>query len=737
MDDSAAEALIARGGDDYNRGRYSEALEAFRRAIAAGTPRRDVHCFAAHCLFSLNRSGEAIRLLSRLVDSSPAYLPGRLALADLLRWRKRPAEAESAYRGILRSEPAHAAARNGLKEVLLARAARGRARRRWREAAACLTEAAELDPTGGARLQLDALNHDRESPARNRGRQTRRGASRERLRLEAAALREKLEVLRVRGRLGPVEKLLSRVLDSKAWPAPLRKSLLQLMGSWVGNYQASGDFERAGRVLEWLIRWAPAEDAARRGRELIGLSRMAAQEIALRDGWKSAGRAWKKALSAGGGADIAHDIEASVHREALALRARGRWAAAERELRRAVREWPTILSLRLQLAGTLVQTGKSREAEGVFRRALSLMPRRGDASLRLTRIKLLVGLRRYEEAFREADDLLKKDRRLSTVWALIWPWKYWIDVVPTPAAARCFRRQHLPALAALIERGRCPAWSHYYRGILIRRMGSSVSGAAEFDQAALQKDFQPWMFFEVGLSRLYRGDFHGARAALKRTLGTTVPVNWMSHAFLGETFVCLGRPRPAFREFERARRAAPHLEGDVLAWRGEMHLWLGQYREALKVLDEAIRAGGRYAFAWRGAAKLRLGRTREALADFDAGVEIWDDVEAWIWRGEAKRRLGDQRGAIRDLNHALRLSPDYWAYANRALARANLDDLAGMRSDFRRLDPSLADYFKRRIGLDCAKVLTVAEMKRVLHAGLRINAGNRRDWHHQRRVWMR
>ena len=733
---AAAEALIARGSDDFNRKRYPSALNHFRRALDAGTPRLDVHCYAAHCLFALNRSAEAIRLLSRLAASSPSYLPGRLALADILRWRRRLPEAEDAYREVLRLDPAHAAAKNGLKEVLLERAARGRTRRRWQEAAACLAEAAELDPTSDARLRLDALNHDRERLTRRRARTPRPNAARERLRLETAGLREKLDALRVAGRLAPAERLLSRALDSKDCPAPLRKALLDLLRNWGGLSQAAGDLDRSRRVLEWLIRWAPAEESARRRGELLGLFRAAAQEISRRDGWRAAGPVWKQALSLGAGAEIFHDIETSVYDEGLALRGRGRWAAAERMLRRAVREWPAIPSLRLQLAGTLVQTGKSREAERVFLRALAVAPRRGETSSRLTRIMLLVGLRRYEEAFREADELLKNDRRLSTVWSLIWPWKYWIDVVPTPAAASCFRRQHLPVLSALIERGRSLAWAHYYRGILLRRMGTTVGGAADFDQVARQKDIRPWMFFEVGLSRLYRGDFPGALSALKRTLGVTVPVNWMSHAFLGETLVCRGRPRQGLREFDRACRAAPHLKGDVLAWRGEMHLWLGQYSEALEVLDRAIAAGGRFAFAWRGAAKLRLGRTREALADFDAGVEVWDDVEAWTWRGEAKRLLGDRRGAIRDLNHALRVSPDYWAYANRALAREGLNDVAGMRRDYRRLDSTLTDYVKHRIGLDSTKALTVPEIKRVLLASLRFNAGNRRDWQHQRRVWM-
>src|SRR6185312_11316545 len=92
-------------------------------------------------LHSAGRPGDAARLLSGLVRARPDFLPGALALADLLRWRRR-AGAEALYRSVLRRAPADARARRGLAELALERAAGCQARGRWELAEGALERAA-------------------------------------------------------------------------------------------------------------------------------------------------------------------------------------------------------------------------------------------------------------------------------------------------------------------------------------------------------------------------------------------------------------------------------------------------------------------------------------------------------------------------------------------------------------------------------------------------------------------
>ena len=84
---------------------------------------------------------------------------------------------------------------------------------------------------------------------------------------------------------------------------------------------------------------------------------------------------------------------------------------------------------------------------------------------------------------------------------------------------------------------------------------------------------------------------------------------------------------------ERARRRVPGVVGVLIANLGGFYLDVGQYREALALLDEGLARGAGAPhlprrLIQRGTALMRLGRTAEAQADFDRAVTLTASLAA-------------------------------------------------------------------------------------------------------------
>lgn len=369
--------------------------------------------------------------------------------------------------------------------------------------------------------------------------------------------------------------------------------------------------------------------------------------------------------------------------------------------------------------------GERRALRRSWDALVKLNPRLDDASLslgsaRADKFCALVSAGRYGEAFKVGEAILDREPTLQDLRAFWHPWR--------PARLAGHAPRHVAALERLARRQDALAWPHYYLGIL-REDLSALERAAAFPPRRYG-----WMSFKLGHLSLAWSRFDQALSCFKRALRFR-PVDWRIHGFMSEAYLCLGLSGRAFREMDRAARIVPKEEASqVTAWRGALHLWLGNYAEALRELDMACEGGALWARCWRGGAKLKLGRPQEALADLDEAIRLYpDDLEAHVWRGEAKRELGMHAEALADLK---RKPAMMWAGMNRGLVKAALKDSAGLRTEFDAIPLNVLTYLKRKTGLSDKRNLSVADRIKVLREGLRLGRGYRHDNAYGNSIWM-
>ncbi len=397
-----------------------------------------------------------------------------------------------------------------------------------------------------------------------------------------------------------------------------------------------------------------------------------------------------------------------------------------------------LLQLKLRSAEAFAVQGRLREMRAVIEKALPAVIRPRSLQEQLEKFKLLIALRRYSEAALEAELILDADSSPRTIEVLKFPWNRVLFSRPDIRSQFEFDRR---VLRRLIRRGHAAPWAGYYLSQLVKKSNSERTASLTAVSTAPPKRYG-WMQRELALVRLEHYDYEGALSALRVSAGATSPQSWRCLAFCAETHVFLGRPRMALRVFLRAVEAAPHEEkGEALAWMGELCLWIGQYEDALTLLDRAIVLDGRYAYCWRGAAKLKLGRTREALKDLDLALKILPrDREAYLWRGEARRVLGDYNGALADLSEeplqGASSSRWLWHDFNRALAYAALKNETAMIADYEAIPGWVTGYLRRQLGLQRAKKLTIDERVRILTLGLELARGYRRPENYGQATWM-
>ncbi|MCX6678341.1 MAG: tetratricopeptide repeat protein [Methanothrix sp.] len=124
----------------------------------------------------------------------------------------------------------------------------------------------------------------------------------------------------------------------------------------------------------------------------------------------------------------------------------------------------------------------------------------------------------------------------------------------------------------------------------------------------------------------------------------------------------------------------------------------GEYDEATRYFDEAIRLDPNYAIAWydKGASLYRLHRYDEALQAYDEAIKLDpSNVNAWYNKGATLDKQGKLDEAIRAYDEAIRLDPnnaDIWydkAIALGALGR-NSESMQASNEAIK-LDPNYAD----------------------------------------------
>lgn len=709
---------LKAGIEHFNAGRFGDALRIFQ---TGRSPQARV--FAAHALSALGRRDEAVAALEAAGKDRAA----RAALAAILRTRaldRRAAgdlgSAEADFARVLALAPKDAGSRRAFLEV-----------RRMREQAAL----AAGDLAGAEALLREGLT-----------RPLTRAASRASL----------IDVLRRRAgdhadanRLPEAEAILREAYALDPASSKTRRFLAEVLGTLAARSEQNP--RRAEAIVRRALRLIP--DDPRNRRLLLRLERSKALRAWSSGRTSAAERALRNALALdprdakslrlrkqiGELKERLKRAEETAARQRHAERVRAATdelrACAQAykpaaRLRHAVRLYDKLLRLdpgnaraRAIVGGIFFCAGKSARGRAYLKEALRLD--RGTLST-AERFMALMKLGRYQDALRCAERILDGTPGLDDLRAFWDPWE-WDERRP-----RGERLRELGAFTRAVGTKSYAPWLAYYQADL-----GGPEDLSRFERlSAYSLRRYGWMYAKSGLAALCSGRY----ALASDWLSTAVrggPIDWRTYGFLAEAYLCLGRPALARSAMNKAARAAPKNEGgQVLAWKGALELWSGDYREARETLTEAARLGAPYAPAWLGGALLKLGRPAEALQQLDDALSRYPlDYEAYVWRGEAKRALGLNREALKDLSEAA-APVGIWARFNRALAKQALGDLKGMKADFTAIPSYVLDYVREKAGLPADYEPTPANMAKVLEAGLVLSRGFRREEYRQA-VWLK
>jgi len=343
-------------------------------------------------------------------------------------------------------------------------------------------------------------------------------------------------------------------------------------------------------------------------------------------------------------------------------------------------------------------------------------------------------LDKYGQAFETAERIIGAPGRENVLSRL---WNPWGD--RSSSAPADFFSDRLARLARASIKKELEHYRTFFRGVLIFNTGDNGAALREFEKLP---DLPPkrygWMHFPEGWARLYACDYRRALAAFRRSAMSAMS-RIPSLGRIAEIHICTGRPALGFAGLRKALETAPARELPGLhAWDGEMRLFTGDYKAAVKALTAGAKLGDDVAFCWRGAAYAKLGRFKEALEDLDKAVKLFPtDMEARVWRGETLRLAGKYGPALEDLDHVIAARPGYdWAYFNRALVRHALGDNTGMKEDFNRIDGVMIRFLTARLNSGKRKADGADRMRRILEEGCSLAMGNRRDDRYYYPIWM-
>ncbi len=538
------------------------------------------------------------------------------------------------------------------------------------------------------------------------------------------------------GRTTEAAREFSRTVRSRPRFIPARLGLAAVL-------RAQDRLEASRRAYKAALRFSPKNPAVRRslaeidlalGRRLLAGGRTKAAAIVLSEGYLLAPkdlkiveeleRARKKPEEKRhlGTEQKKQPRNGEYFRKAAERNASHlRWDRIVRLSNKSKARQPGQPEIPLHLAGLLYYHGQSRRAQTILD---------GLAKTDLTpitpphaRFKAFVQTGRLREAFDLGEKILDRPE-IADLDAFFYPW--------ATEQFKHVKESHIIQLETLAREGRHPAWVRFYLGYL--RGGKE--GVREYRRASsFSKKRYGWMQFRAGWAHLHEKDFPEAVRRLRASLAFR-PRQWRAHGFMAEALSCLGRGDAALRELDRALKIAPIPErGAVLAWRGEIGLWLGRYREALRDLDEAHGLGALWSYCWRAGCLIKLGRKAEALKDLELAVRKYPmDREAFVWLGEVNRLMGRTRKAVRVLSR-----PDLgpWSLVNRALAYSKLGNGRGLRRDFSALPEEMRDLFLKRAGISSPEPLTDELRVKALEAGLEAAKGYRRAEAFTNAVWIR
>jgi len=133
--------------------------------------------------------------------------------------------------------------------------------------------------------------------------------------------------------------------------------------------------------------------------------------------------------------------------------------------------------------------------------------------------------------------------------------------------------------------------------------------------------------------------------------------------------------------------------------RGNAYIRKGEYAQAIKDYDEAIKLMPNFANAFnnRGVAYQKMVDYDRAIQDFDAAINIDPNyASAFANRAETYQKMGDYPNALKDLDEAIRLQPTLKPLWNeRCWTNAIVGELQAAMADCNeaiRLEPDVQHY---------------------------------------------
>jgi tetratricopeptide (TPR) repeat protein len=632
--DLAAETALRRiltlkAGDEDSRSRLASTLRACGQTLRASGDLESAEKALSKAL-ALGRDRIARR---KLLDVMHARGESYLSAGDLKK-------AEKELRRILDLEPADKKARQGLVSLLRRRGLAHVSSGRLGEAEKSLRRALALAPR------------------------------------DERSRRQKLEVWSMRDR--SKKELLKT--------ARLKKSeKVRLLRKRVGAAVTAGRLERAEAALRKALLSGPGDKSV--GRQL-------AEVLLMRE---QAAESLLQAARAAKGEQVRSLLE-QLKAAGQAYRTSGRIRKAKSLLARMVKLDAADARAYLIAGGILFSSGSVAHGRAMIAQAL----RRDQGELLPgEKFAALMKLGRHKAAIAAAERLLDGRPGLADIRALRDPWD-WDD---RPLGDR--KRELLKLERALGKAG--GPWLPYYRadlrgpeelrqfeklkalpkrryGWMFAKAGLATLCAGRFPEAeswlrgALAYKTVDWRtrgFLAEALLCLRRPK--EAFAEMDRAL-PEAPADEAGQvvAWRGALDLWLGRYESAVKRFDSALRlGAPY----ALSWRAAALLKLGRTEEALSQLDEALALYPRdlEAYVWRGEAKRALGQYKAALKDLNEPTLAGADRATPIW---------------------------LWALFNRALVKAALGDRAGLKADFNAIPAYVRDYLRRKTGhTDMEKIL--------------------------------
>ncbi len=217
------------------------------------------------------------------------------------------------------------------------------------------------------------------------------------------------------------------------------------------------------------------------------------------------------------------------------------------------------------------------------------------------------------------------------------------------------------------------------RGHAQMQLGLYDAAIADYDLAIQQQSDNLTPYAARALARLMKGDDAGAEQDL------SLAVSKGTDSLIMENLLAYGRVIRESGSLPQGTLADDAIDYGLAV----RHLALGEYNEALTLLDNTIETFDKYpeAFVNRALTFSGLGQFERAIADFDEAFRLEPSlVDAYvIHRGEAYFRLANYEKALEDFSAMIAANPqDPRGYIDRAIAHALMGDDAAAQGNLAR-----------------------------------------------------